>query len=183
MLLDFEKTSALIVEGNLLHIAGAEPLLKRLPKGNWIGGSTENFSADDGGKISEKKLSVSVLPFTEYKCNVYDFKSIKYAASDGYDNGFTIMIIPFFSGVYAEFARNAPEYDDMFIKPFVGWVSGTNLAKSGQTPIAVNGFTGECLFDEAVALFIRMPEGERAGVKTVSVFDEVENSRVFHLNN
>jgi hypothetical protein len=69
----------------------------------------------------------------------------------------------------------------MFIKPVVGWISGTNLGKSGQTPLAVNGFTGECFDDEAVALFIKMPEGKRADIKTINIFSEDENSPVIRF--
>ena len=52
MLMTFEETSKLIKEGKILHIAATEALLKKLPKGNWIGGSTEYFMAKDGGKVS-----------------------------------------------------------------------------------------------------------------------------------
>ena len=40
MFITFEETSKLITDGKILHIAGTEDLLKKLPKGKWIGGST-----------------------------------------------------------------------------------------------------------------------------------------------
>ena len=40
MLMTFDQASNLINDSRLLHIAGTENLLKKLPKGNWIGGST-----------------------------------------------------------------------------------------------------------------------------------------------
>jgi hypothetical protein len=43
MLLSFDETAKMIASGKFLHIAGTENLLKKLPKGNWIGGSTEYF--------------------------------------------------------------------------------------------------------------------------------------------
>ena len=48
----FDEASGLISSGKLLHIAGTEALLRKLPEGSWIGGSTEYFMAEDGGKIS-----------------------------------------------------------------------------------------------------------------------------------
>jgi hypothetical protein len=181
MLYSFEKTAALIAEGKLLHIAGTEALLKKLPKGNWIGGSTEYFIEESGGVVSDNQLSVSVLDFAEYKCNIYDCENIKDVAVDGYDNGLTILIIPFNSAVHTEYAKNAPEFDEMFIKPVVGWISGLNLGKNNQTPIAVNGFTGECFTDEAVALSIRIPDGKRADIKIINIFSVDDNSPVIHF--
>jgi hypothetical protein len=181
MLLDFEKTSALIAEGKLLHIAGTEALLRKLPKGNWIGGSTEYFVGENGGVVTDNQLSVYELDFAEYKCNVYDCGNIKNVASDGFENGLTVLIIPFNSGVHTEYAENAPAYDDMFIKPVVGWISGLNLGKSGQTPIAVNGFSGECFADKAVALSVKVPDGKRADIKIINIFSEDESSPVIRF--
>jgi hypothetical protein len=181
MLLNFEKASALIAEGKLLHIAGTEALLRKLPKGNWIGGSTEYFIGQGGGIITDNQLSVSVLDFAEYKCNIYDSENIKDVAYDGYDNGLTILIIPFNSSVHTEYAENAPAYDDMFVKPVVGWISGTNLGKEGQTPIAVNGFTGECFTDSAVALSVVVPDGKRADIKIVNIFSGDNDSPVIRF--
>jgi hypothetical protein len=181
MLLDFEKTAALIGEGKLLHIAGTESLLRALPKGNWIGGSTEYFVAESGGIVTDNQLSVFVLDFAEYKFGDYDCDTIENVAADGFDNGLTILIIPFNSGVHTEYAKNAPAYGDMFIKPVVGWISGLNLGKE-QTPIAVNGFTGECFADKAVALSLKVPDGKRADIKIVNIFTEDDSSPVIHFD-
>jgi hypothetical protein len=181
MLLDFSETSALIAEGKLLHIAATEALLRKLPKGNWIGGSTEYFIEECGGIVTDSKLSVEVLEFSQYKAAVYDTKTIENIASDGYDNGLTIAIIPFNSEVHTEYAKKAPDYADMFIKPVVGWISGLNLGKDGQTPIAVNGFSGECYPDKAVALSVKVPDGKRADIKVVNIFSQDDTSPVIHF--
>jgi hypothetical protein len=178
MLLDFEQTTALITEGKLLHIAGTEALLRKLPKGNWIGGSTEYFIADCGGIVTDSQLSVMELDVAEFTMKSYDCGNIENIASDGYENGLTIAIIPFNSGVHTEYARNAPAYADMFIKPVVGWISGLNLGKSDQTPIAVNGITGEVFTDKAVALSVAVPEGKIADVKVINIFSQDDNSPV-----
>ncbi|MDR0992660.1 MAG: hypothetical protein LBL87_07180 [Ruminococcus sp.] len=181
MLLDFEKTSALIGEGKLLHIAGTEALLRKLPKGNWIGGSTEYFIEECGGIVTDSQLSVEILDFAEFKVNTYDCGNIENIASDGYENGLTIAVIPFNSGVHTEYADNAPGYADMFIKPVVGWIAGLNLGKSDQTPIAVNGITGEVFTDKAVALSVAMPEGKNAEVKVINIFEQDDDSPVINF--
>jgi hypothetical protein len=181
MLLDFEKTSELIGEGKLLHIAGTEALLRKLPKGNWIGGSTEYFIEEDGGIVTDSKLSVEILDFSDFKMLSYDCGNIKNIAADGYDNGLTIAVIPFNSAVHTEYAHDAPTYADMFIKPVVGWIAGLNLGKSDQTPIAVNGITGEVFTDKAVALSVAIPEGKRADVKVINIFEQDESSPIIRF--
>jgi hypothetical protein len=181
MLLDFSKTSELIASGKLLHIAGTEALLRKLPKGNWIGGSTEYFIGEGGGVVTDSELSVLVLDFPEFKILSYDCGNISNIASDGYDNGLTIAVIPFNSAVHTEYAREAPGYADMFIKPVVGWISGLNLGKSDQTPIAVNGITGEVFSDKAVALSVVMPEGKRADIKVINIFAQDEASPIIRF--
>jgi hypothetical protein len=181
MLLDFSKTSELIASGKLLHIAGTEALLRKLPKGNWIGGSTEYFIGEGGGVVTDSELSVLVLDFSEFKILSYDCGNISNIASDGYDNGLTIAIIPFNSAVHTAYADDAPSYADMFIKPVVGWISGLNLGKSDQTPIAVNGITGEVFTDKAVALSVAMPEGKRADIKVINIFAQDEASPIIRF--
>ena len=66
MLLTFDEVSKKIKEGSVLHIAGTETLLRKLPKGNWLGGSTEYFMADDGGKVSGELLFVTEFPFNNF---------------------------------------------------------------------------------------------------------------------
>jgi hypothetical protein len=181
MLLDFNKTSELIASGKLLHIAGTEALLRKLPKGNWIGGSTEYFIGEGGGVVTDSELSVLVLDFPEFKILSYDCGNISNIASDGYDNGLTVAIIPFNSPVHTVYADDAPNYADMFIKPVVGWISGLNLGKSDQTPIAVNGITGEVFTDKAVALSVAVPEGKRADIKVINIFAQDEASPIIRF--
>jgi hypothetical protein len=69
----------------------------------------------------------------------------------------------------------------MFVKPVVGWISGLNLGKNGQTPIAVNGFTGECFADKAVALSVKVPDGKRADIKIVNIFNQNDRSPVIRF--
>ena len=172
MLLKFDKTTELIRSGKLLHIAGTEELIKKLPSGHWIAGSTEYFMAEGGGKISDDLLFVTEFQSTNFSIKSYTANDIKNVATDAYDNGFTILIVPFNSAVHKEYAENASGFEDMFMKTIAGWVSGINLDKSGQTPITANGVLGETNTDKAVALHVEIPEGKSASLNIINIFEQ-----------
>ena len=182
MLLTFDETAGMISDGKTLHIAGTEDLLKKLPKGNWIGGSTEYFMARGGGKVTSEKLFVDVLPFDEFKISVYDDCSISNVAKDAYDNGFSIVILPFDSTIHKTYAGDAPSFEGMFIKNIVGWVSGLNLSAAGQTPIAVNGREGGVFPDKAVVMHLAVPDGKVVNVGIVNIFNQDEDAPVIEFN-
>ena len=64
------------------------------------------------------------------------------------------------------------------MKNIVGWIAGVNLEKHGQTPIAVNGVTGEVFSDRAVALHLEVPVDKTASVNIVNIFEQDENSPI-----
>ncbi|MDR1914356.1 MAG: hypothetical protein LBQ68_07760 [Clostridiales bacterium] len=183
MLLSFDETSKLISSGSLLHIAGAANLLKKLPKGNWIGGSTEYFMAEGGGKITNESLSVMKLPGDNYKINVYDEDSISNVTDDAFDNGFSIIILPFDSKVHVKYADKASEFKGMFMKNIVGWVSGFNLGVQGQTPISVNGQEEKIFADKAVALHISVPNDKLVSIGIVNIFTQDETAPLIEFTN
>ena len=176
MLLTFDETSAIISSGKLLHIAGTESLLKKLPKGSWIGGSTEYFMAESGGVVTSEKLFVTQLPYDIFQIKTYDESDISNVTLDAYDNGFSILILPFDSAVHMTYAAKAPEFEGMFIKNIVGWISGFNLSASGQTPVAVNGQTGEAFSDKAVAAHVCVPDDKLVSIGIINIFEQDEDS-------
>ena len=176
MLITFQEASKLIEDGKLLHIAGTEKLLKKLPKGKWVGGSTEYFMAKEGGKISDELLFVTEFPYKNFAIKSYDTKNIPQVTEDSFDSGFSILIVPFDSAVHKEYAKNAAGYNGMFMKAIIGWISGLNLGKPGQTPIAVNGMTQEAFADKAVALHLQTPEDKVVSVNIINIFEQDKNS-------
>jgi hypothetical protein len=178
MLKTFDETAALISEGKLLHISGTSELLRRLPKGRWIGGSSEYFLEEDGGRISDSALGVRELDFDVCKIISYDTQSLPRIAEDAYSNGFSIVILPFDSRAHRSYAQYAADYDGIFLKNIVGWVSGKNPDKPGQIPVTVNGAAGEVSSDKAVALHIGLPEGKTARIATVNIFSPDKSSPV-----
>ena len=178
MLMTLDKVSRLIGENKLLHIAGTEELLKKLPKGNWAGGSTEYFMAKDGGKVSGDLLFVTEFPYSRFTVKSYGNHEIANVTSDAFDSGFSIVIVPFDSAVHKAYANNAAGFDGMFIKNIVGWVAGVNLGKSGQTPVTVDGMTGETYTDRAVALHLEVPSDKTVSVNIINIFEQDETSPV-----
>jgi hypothetical protein len=181
MLIDFKSAVDLINENKLLHIAGSEALLQKLPKGNWIGGSTEYFMTDDGGKISNDLLFVTTFPYENFSIKSYWIDEIKNVAKDTFDSGFSIVIVPFDSEVHKEYAQNAAGYDDMFIKNIVGWVAGVNLKKPEQTPVTVNGTIGEIYVDRAVVLHLEVPTDKTVNINIINIFTQDESSPVIEF--
>ncbi|MCL2093774.1 MAG: hypothetical protein FWH12_06200 [Treponema sp.] len=170
--MSFESTSKLIEEGKLLHISGTESLLKKLPKGKWIGGSTEYFMTTEGGKVSGDLLFVTEFPYKNYFIKTYNADEIPQVTNDAFSNGFSILIIPFDSAVHREYAQNAAGYTNMFLRNIVGWISGLNLGKQGQTPITVNGSNAECFTDKAVALHLLTPDDKTVSVSIINIFEQ-----------
>ena len=183
MLLSFEETSKIISDSNgkLLHIAGTESLIKKLPKGNWIGGSTEYFMSDAGGKVTNEQLFVTSFPYDEFKISSYDENTISNVTTDAYSNGFSIVIIPFDSVVHRTYADKASEFEGMFIKNIAGWIAGFNLNVQGQTPIAINGATGEVFTTKAVVVHICVPDDKLVNIGIINIFTQDENSPVLEI--
>jgi hypothetical protein len=177
----FDETSKRISGGELLHIAGTEELLKKLPRGNWVGGSTEYFMAGEGGTVSGDRLFVTTFPYTDFSIKSYGEGGIKDVALDAFDNGFSIAIVPFDSDVHKTYAEKAPGFEDMFIKNVAGWIAGLNLSKTGQTPIAVNGQTGEAHTDKAAVLHIGVPEDKAVTIGVINIFSQDEESPVIEF--
>jgi len=178
MLISPQEAAKLIETGKVFHIAGTEALLKKLPKGNWIGGSTEYFIAKTGGEVSNEKLSVVELPCEDFSIKAYGATEIGNVATDAFDNGFSIVIVPFDSAVHKEYARNAPGYKDIFMKNTIGWIAGMRLGVEGQTPVAVEGTATSAHSDKAVVVHLKVPKDKNVNVGVVNIFSQDKSSPI-----
>jgi len=179
--LNLAKTSELIGKGKLLHIAGSEALLRKLPGGSWIGGSTEYFIADGGGTVSGELLFVTEFPYKDFSIKSYDASEILNVANDAFENGFSILIVPFDSDVHIAYAENAAGYENIFMRNIAGWIAGVNLNVPGQTPIAVNGTEPEVFTNKAVALHIGVPENKTVTMNIINIFEQDKKSPVIEF--
>lgn len=180
-LMDVADAARLIESGRFLCIAGEEALLRALPRGNWIGGTIPYFMAQNGGEMSREQVFVSrtEMPAAAPRIRFHDITSIGRICVEAPDNGYSVLIIPAFSAIHSHYARHAPGFDDMFVKPLVGWVSGVHLDRLGDTlPAVVNGQTGEFDSERAVVMHIPLPPDRYAAVEIVNLLEQGAGDRI-----
>jgi len=174
MLLTVDEVKAEIQNGKNLLLAGDESLLSALPEGNWIGGTIPYFMAENGGTITKEKIFTTILPdiFSLSAIKFYDENNISKVAEDAPENGCSFIIIPANSGVHLNYAQEAPNYTDMFLKPIIGWISGTHLDDTNAIPKVFNGKQAKMSVDQAVVLHTELPPGNIAQIGIVNLFKE-----------
>lgn len=167
------EVASAIEDGKVLWLAGDEKLLKSLPKGRWIGGSIPYFMGTDGGETTRDKIYVAELDQALAKriqIKFYSTSTIQNIAKEAPDDGFTILLIPALTKIHLDYAHNAPEYEDMFIKPIAGWVTGIHLDDLGNVnPIVMSGGIGEVSTDKAVAMHVTLAPGKLANIGIVNI--------------
>ncbi len=174
MLVTLEEAGKMIRDGKVLHIAGDDSLLSKLPAGKWIGGTTPYFITEEGGMMNKEKVFVDEISFAEeVRIAPYGKYNIFQIVEDCYDNGLTMLILPYGSDVAVQYAKGAPDVDELLMCPTVGWVSGADLAIGGDAK-TYDGTTGTAYTDKAVAMFIKLPEGKSAHIGIVNIFEDDE---------
>ncbi len=166
-----EQVVKMINEKKVLLLAGDESQLDKLPDGNWIAGTIPYFMSTEGSKFS--KDMIHVIDVTDlqqgFKIATYDEKNIKNIVSDEFDNGFTILILPALQPVWQEYALNSPEYENIYMNPIVGWVSGTEFSEFGKaTP---KTFKGNAKSEtKGVAMHVKLPENLVARAEILNLY-------------
>ncbi len=174
-LVTVEEATALIARGQPLMVAGSEGLLKRLPRGPWVGGTIPYFMGPDGGVLTHEKVFVTELPLTtgEYFIRSYDVDTLPKITEDGADRDCTFVIVPAFTNVHRVFGRDSQTWVGAFNRPLVGWVAGIDLKDIATAkPGVIDGLTGEYFSDRAVALHVKLKPGVWANVDTVNIFEQ-----------
>lgn len=181
MLITLEETVALINEGKILHIAADDSLLKKLPKGNWTGGTTPYFIGEEGGEVTKDKLFVNLIDFAEeFKVGVYGKYNIFQIVEECYDNGLTLLVMPYGSEVAAKYGKEAPEVEELLMHPTLGWISGADLDEGGEYKV-YDGTTGESYTDRAVALYLKLPEDKSAMINMINIFTDDKTDPVIRF--
>lgn len=167
-----EDAARLVRAGRPCCIAGDEALLRQLPRGCWIGGTIPYFMADAGGTCSRQQVFVTELPAGPLPAQVrtYEPARLPRLCTDGPEHGFSVVLIPAFSAVHEAFAQEAPGYEDMYLKPLVGWIAGAHLDDAAPRPRVVDGSSGEWLDNAAVALHVPLPEQALVHVDIINLF-------------
>jgi hypothetical protein len=172
-LVSISQASDLINSGKYLNVAGDEGALKQLPKGNWIGGTIPYFMADQGGTISRDQVFVNEIEVFDQAPTIrfYDEESLPQLCRNAPEHGYTILVVPAFGPCHRAFAENAPNYEEMYMKPLIGWVAGVHLDDLGKTtPKVVLGTTGEFSDQHVVAIDVPLPSEKFAHIDIVNLF-------------
>jgi hypothetical protein len=173
-LLTLAQTRALIAAGRPCCIAGDAALLRQLPLGRWIGGTIPYFMGEAGGVCTAEHLFVTELPRHEAgpQIRVYDRATLAQVCRDAPEHGFTLLVLPAFSEVHEAFAQESPDYEDMYLKPLVGWVSGVHLDAVGTAqPQVVDGSTGLWHTNAGAALHVPVSPALQVHVDIVNLFE------------
>lgn len=170
-----------IKTGKNLLLAGEERLLAGLPAGNWIGGTIPYFMDDTGGKISKDSIYIqevdSAATLTSIK--TYSSEALSSIPAEAPENGFSIVLIPATSKAHISYAQNAPDYEGLFLKPLIGWITGVHLDDLGnQTPKAFNGKTASATEDSAVVAHFELPANKQASIGIVNVFTPGQGAKI-----
>ena len=167
------SAAELIDSGKYLVIAGDEAALRQLPAGHWIGGTIPYFMAEQGGTVTREQVFVNELEILGAAPTIrrYAVDALPQICRNAPDNGYTIIIVPAFSACHGAFAENAPNYEEMFMKPLVGWVAGVHLDDLGKTtPKVALGPDAELSDQYAVAIDVPLPPERYAHVDIVNLF-------------
>lgn len=169
----------LIEEKKSLIITADEGMLAQLPKGNWIGGTLPYFMTDNGFIKTKDQLYVNDLTNygINFKYSKYDTSTISSIATDGFDNGFTFVIMPAGSDVHGVYSLNALQFENIFKNPVFGYASGFDFEDANHTgPKAFFGPDSEMLSAGAVAIHVELPENQVARVEILNPYAIDEQS-------
>jgi len=172
-LMSVGQAAELINSGRYFNIAGDETVLKQLPQGNWIGGTIPYFMAEEGGTVTRDRVFVNEIEVFDEPPTIrfYDLESLPQLCRNAPEHGYTVVIVPAFSPCHSAFAENAPNYEDMYMKPLIGWVAGVHLDDLGKvSPKVMMGTTGELSDQHVVAIDVPLPPDKFANIDIINLF-------------
>lgn len=181
MLITIDEMDRELSRGKSFFIAGEEELLKKLPRGNWIGGTIPYFMAENGGVVTQDQVFATEVPpeTVETSISWYTDASLPRLPSDSPDNGFSFVIIPATSRTHISFAQNAPEYEGNFLKNLIGWISGVHLNDLGKkAPRVFNGKTGENSAQDTIVMHCAVQEGKIPTIGIINLFQQGEGDTI-----
>ena len=185
VLFSVEEVIKKINEGEVLLLAGDETLLKKLPRGKWIGGTIPYFMSDEGGLVTREKIFVTQLPdyILDISIKVYDEESIKTVFIDDSQMDFSFIIIPATCPLHSSFALNSHTFDGFATRPLIGWISGIHLDDLGKIdPLVFDGGSKSFYSNRAVVLHVKIPENFYAEVNIINIFEQGNGDSIVFLD-
>jgi hypothetical protein len=172
--------SRLIDRGRVLLVAGDETLLRQLPRGTWIGGTSTNFMAPVGGLTARDNVFVSDITDQVKRAEVrsYSVGELSRIAADYPETGFTVLNVPAFSELHSTFAKEVQTYDGVFDSPLYGWISGVDVSEIGKRSPKTFAGDGTPHDDRASALHVTLPPGKAAKIDIINLFFQGDGSEI-----
>jgi hypothetical protein len=174
------EVAALISEGKTLLLSGDESLLDQLPDGNWIGGTIPYFMTTGGGLFTKDKIYVNDITdlVIDFTIESYDENSISQIVTDSFENGFTFLILPALTDVWSKYALESPEWQNLYVNPIVGWVSGVKYEDFGkQLPKTYVG--NKSSSNKAAVLHASISMNKVARAEIINVYEQGDGDNIF----
>jgi hypothetical protein len=185
MLCNLNEASAIMAAGRHCIVSGSANLISKLPRGNWIGGTTPYLMSGSGNGVSGDRLLVTEMPEEwEFMCvQRYGVGGVSYISGDCAPGGFSIVIVPFGTDVEQVFSKDAINRVGLSDRVIAGWVSGVAGNHSGEHPQVFYGPTGHGIEDEIVALHMKLPEHLKPVVDVINIFEEGDGDGIGFISN
>ncbi|MCG2575964.1 hypothetical protein LZ012_03020 [Dechloromonas sp. XY25] len=172
-LFSIAEAAELITAGHFMTVAGDETALRQLPPGHWLGGTIPYFMSAAGGVTARDQVYVHLIDCfaTPPRLSLRSADQLPDLCRNAPENGYSLIIIPAFGECHRSFAENAPNYEDMYMKPLAGWIAGVHLDELGsRKPLVVLGENGEFAEDKVAVIDVELPAGRYAQVDIVNPF-------------
>lgn len=174
-LYSLEEVSTMIYNGDVLFLSADFNVLNKLPRGNWIGGTTPYFMSEHGGVTSHDKIHIVNVSShaIDFKISSYSENNIAEIANDYYTNGFSYLIIPCNSKTHYEFAESCSNFKNLFSSPLLGWIAGYDLnSNCEKRGYVFNGVTGQFSSEKAMVMHIKLSQNKLAKISTINLFKQ-----------
>ena len=162
------EVNKMIERGDTLLLAGHGSLFSQLSKGKWIGGATSRFIENGKEMISVRdKIFVHNLAdiAADVKFSAYNVLTVSGIYNDAFENGFTVLILPFGKGMDLEYASNCINYPNFGNRAVCGWravLPNYSEYERDDESLVFMGTSGERFSDMGVAMHVKLPEGKYA---------------------
>lgn len=178
---DFGEISRRISEGEPLLLAADEEVLRRLPRGNWIGGTIPDMAIGPSDPSSKERIFTTELSRAVMRTSikVYDKETLRSIYSEIPEHGLGMILIPAESPTHFSFALNAPTYPGFATRPLAGWVAGVRLEQLNHASAKVfDGRTGESHGDRALVMHAELAAGKYADIGIINIFEPSEGDAI-----
>lgn len=178
-LFSVNEVKEMINQDRVLLLSGDESQLSQLPDGKWVGGTIPYFMTKEGGLFTQDKIFVNDITdeVDGFEIKMYDENDISKLVEDSYDNGFSYIIVPALTPVWSKYALESPKWDDIYVNPVVGWVSGVKYEDFGKIqPRTYAGSTSST--SKAVVMHAKLPEGKVARTEIINVYEQGEGDQL-----